>query len=190
MWWIWQLHNRWERIYIEGTFRFTTSIWYYRTFKRFLPLKTWKSGNIFLHRIYGALTIWSEKGYGKRFQSLNANKPQIRQRLILVFVLNQKPSVNYFNPFSTGHWHPPYQIWDDEGRTVCFLFKKDDKHLHPCPWGDDAKNAKHPGAKMIRCSSKSEYFFLCKSKKIRGSTNYLAYIQSEFADSISISKPD
>ncbi|XP_066931932.1 uncharacterized protein [Clytia hemisphaerica] len=54
----------------------------------------------------------------------------------------------------TGHWHPPHQIWSDEARTVCFLFKRDDINLHPCPWGDEAKNSAHPGAKMIRCSNK------------------------------------
>lgn len=53
-----------------------------------------------------------------------------------------------------GHWHPPRQIWATENRPVCFLFRANDKRLKVCPWGNSALIGAHPGARMIRCSTR------------------------------------
>ena len=47
-----------------------------------------------------------------------------------------------------SHWHPPFQIWHNEARSVCFLFRKG---VNPCDWTGAQLIGKHPGANMIRC---------------------------------------
>ena len=51
-----------------------------------------------------------------------------------------------------GHWHPPYQIWSDEGRSVCFVFKANDENTRVCKWHGAELIGYHPGAKMLRCT--------------------------------------
>lgn len=53
-----------------------------------------------------------------------------------------------------AHWHPGFQIWKKDRRSVCFAFRKDDKNLKVCPWGTGALIGANPGARMIRCSGR------------------------------------
>ena len=47
-----------------------------------------------------------------------------------------------------GHWHPPYQIWGDEPRSVCFVFPHG---TGSCNWGGAETIGYHKGAHMIQC---------------------------------------
>ena len=48
-----------------------------------------------------------------------------------------------------GHHHPGCQIWEEDSRTVCFLWRDDSQ---PCDWNGKEMATNHPGATMIWCN--------------------------------------
>ena len=48
-----------------------------------------------------------------------------------------------------AHHHPGHQIWDQDGRTNCWLWKDD---ARACDWNGGELGVAHPGATMIWCT--------------------------------------